>query len=781
MRWDPTRLPSAMRTAAAAGLMGWLSLWSWRGLVEQAPRFLWPALFAGILIAASGAVVRSARLPWYAALIAQLVVVLAWLHHHAGVGGRLGGWVPTSASAGRLVDQIGSGAAAVNKYRSPIGPGHPEALLYLLTAGILVLLAVDLIACGLRQAPWSGLPVIITVTIPITVLDGGLPGPVFLTTGLAYVMLLSVAETDRMLAWGQAVTGHRQRPGQTEKVFGRSSARGRALQIGALTTATALIVPIFIPVAHGFLGHGKGRSGSSGVVDHVSLTNPLVNLRRDLVDGGHLPLLYARTDSSDPTYLRTTVLDDFNGTNWMPSTRNLPQTNVASGTLPNPVGTAATTTAPGSMTTWDLRLSPNFTTTWLPTPYLTQSINIDRGDWRYAVDTMDIVDTDSVVPPGVAYHLTAITPRIDPAALNAATAAPEGIQGPMTKLPTGVPPEVLRIARQVTASGTTLYAKAVLLQDWFRSKGGFTYSLAQAPGNGMAQLTRFITTDKVGYCEQFAAAMGIMARALGIPTRVVVGFLDPASRSASGTYTYTSDDLHAWPEIYFRDSGWVRFEPTPSARTGTAPQWTLGLTAKPTPATPTAVPSTVKPHPVPKKLPPAQNAVQASNGANHKGPILAGLAVLLVLGAGVPRLIRDTQRRRRLQRRDDVRAEVNELWNELRATVIDLGVTWPQDRSVREIGQTLIRQSRAGNEDAQALEDLVEVLERARYAGTFELDDTTRTTLHATLSRWLELLSTVLAPGSTRRARWLPRSVFEPRAGALIDIDEPSTSLTEVG
>ncbi len=778
MRWDSARFPSAMRTAAVAGLMGWFALWSWRGLVEQAPQLIWPALVVGILIAVTGAVARSARLPWFAVLVVQVLVAFDWLHHHTGVGGQLGGWVPSGSSAGRLVDQIGTGAAAVNKYRSPIGTGHPEALVYLLAAAILVLLAVDLIACGLRQAPWSGLPVIITLTIPITVLTGGLAWPVFLTTGLAYVMLLAVAETDRMLAWGQAVTGHRPRPGEVEKVFGRSSARGRALQIGALTTATALVLPIFIPVAHGLFDHGKGRSGTSGIVDHVNLTNPLVNLRRDLVDGGHLPLLYARTDSTDPTYLRTTVLDAFDGTDWMPSTRNLPQTNVASGTLPNPAGIDAST--PGVVTTWDLRLSPNFVTTWLPTPYPTQSIYIDRGDWRYAVNTLDITDTDNIVPQGVSYHLTAFTPQIDPVALDDAQPAPDSIQGPMTKLPTGVPAEVLKIARQVTAGGTTRYAKAVLLQNWFRSTGGFTYSLAQAPGNGMAQLTRFITTDKVGYCEQFAAAMAIMARALGIPARVVVGFLAPASRNASGTYTYTSDDLHAWPEIYFTDSGWVRFEPTPSARTGTAPAWTRGITGKPSPALPTKIPNTVKPRPIQKRILPSQGAAPTTPGASHKVPILLGLLVLVLLASAVPRLLRDSQRRRRLRPHDDPRVEVNELWNELRATVIDLGVSWPQGRSVREVGQTLIRQSRAGNEDARALEDLVEVLERARYAGSFDLDEGTREVLHTTLDRWLELLGTVLAPGSSWRARWLPRSVFESRAGATADVDERSTSLTEV-
>jgi transglutaminase-like putative cysteine protease len=777
MTWDPSRFTVAMRTAAAAGLMGWLSLWSWHGFVEQAPRFLWPALFAGVLIALTGSLARSIRVPWYATLVALVVVVLVWLHHHAGVGGRLDGWLPTPASTGNLVNRIHAGATVVNRYSAPVAADHPAAIIYLLAAGILILLSVDLIACGLRQPPWSGLPVIITATVPISVLDGGLPWPVFITTALAFVMLMAVAETDRMLSWGQPVTGHRPRAGQTEKVFGRASARGRALQIGAVTTAAALVVPIFIPIAHGLLDRAKNH-GSTGVSEHVTLVNPLVNLRRDLVAQDHVPLLLAQTNSPDPTYLRTTVLDEFDGTNWTPSSRNLPQTNVAAGVLPDPAGIDAST--PGVISTWDLQITPGFTTTWLPVPYATRTISIDRGDWRYAVNTLDIADTDTVVPVAVEYHLTAFAPTIDPAALDAASLAPETIQGPMTKLPTGVPTEVRSIARHVTASGSTPYAKAVLLQDWFRSKGGFRYSLGQAPGNGMAQLTRFITTDKVGYCEQFAAAMAIMARALGIPARVDVGFLAPSVRRASGTYLYTSDDLHAWPEIYFRGSGWVRFEPTPSVRTGPAPSWTRGVTGQPSPVLPTTVPSTVKPRPIRTNTPQASPPAQGGSATGYRWLISVALVVLLLLAAALPRLVRNVQQRRRLRVRPDSRAEVDDLWNELRATAIDLGIIWPGGRSVREIAQVLLRQARAGREDELALEGLVDVVERARYAGTFALDETTRAAMRSALRRWSVLLTTVPAAGSARRARWLPRSVFETRRAVAVEVDARSSSLTEV-
>ena len=111
------------------------------------------------------------------------------------------------------------------------------------------------------------------------------------------------------------------------------------------------------------------------------------------------------------------------------------------------------------------------------------------------------------------------------------------------------------------------FAKAVALQDWFRTSGGFRYSLEQRSGSGMDLLAAFVTNDRVGYCEQFAAAMAAMGRVLGIPSRVVVGFLD-GDTLEDGRILYTSDDRHAWPEMYFAGVGWVRFEPTPGSRVG---------------------------------------------------------------------------------------------------------------------------------------------------------------------------------------------------------------------
>src|SRR6185312_7564147 len=76
------------------------------------------------------------------------------------------------------------------------------------------------------------------------------------------------------------------------------------------------------------------------------------------------------------------------------------------------------------------------------------------------------------------------------------------------------------------------------------------------------QLLHFLTTSRRGTSEQFATAYAVLARSIGIPTRVVVGFRD------DGSGTVHDRDVLAWPEIAVTDLGWVPLDPTGGARTG---------------------------------------------------------------------------------------------------------------------------------------------------------------------------------------------------------------------
>jgi hypothetical protein len=143
------------------------------------------------------------------------------------------------------------------------------------------------------------------------------------------------------------------------------------------------------------------------------------------------------------------------------------------------------------------------------------------------------------------------------------------------ELPGDFPPDVRDQALEVTAGATTAYDQARALQDWFRTE--FEYSLEVPAGHSSSAIEAFLQR-RAGYCEQFAGTMAAMARAVGLPARVAVGFT-PGALDETGSYRVTGRQAHAWPEIWFDEYGWVPFEPTPGrgapgmeSITGVAPQ-----------------------------------------------------------------------------------------------------------------------------------------------------------------------------------------------------------------
>jgi protein-glutamine gamma-glutamyltransferase len=118
-------------------------------------------------------------------------------------------------------------------------------------------------------------------------------------------------------------------------------------------------------------------------------------------------------------------------------------------------------------------------------------------------------------------------------------------------------------ARALSVVGKTQspYAALVALERWFRTTGGFTYSLQPPPTPGLPPLVGFVLQTQTGYCQHFAGAMALMARMLGIPARVAAGFVN--GHFVNGEWQVTDRDAHTWVEAWFRGYGWLPFDPTP--------------------------------------------------------------------------------------------------------------------------------------------------------------------------------------------------------------------------
>lgn len=749
---------TGLATLTAATI--WLSFLTWQGLVANAGEVLLvPLLLPAALVAVSGAVLRSQRWSWWAVFLAQVAALSLWATQRwAPAEGALG-VLPTPAAVSAIARQVAAAVEASRVYPAPVPTEATTfpVLCLLVAVGCLVL--ADLLAGGLRRPVLIGLPAAVVMVVPSAILLTRTSWWLLVLPWLAFALVLGQHESERIRRWGRhegVAVGARLVP----------SAAALGLGSAALAIVAATMVPT---IGSNLLVSGSGGGGGSS--GPVTLTNPLVDLRRDLIRGQDVSLIVVRTDDPSPSYLRTAVLDVFRRNEWQPARRETAADNVADGALPSPVGLDPA--VPVRRYRYSFDANSVFVSTWLPTPF--PAIEVDApGDWRYDEDTMDFFSGE-VTTSGLRWTAVGVQPQLTPELLNEAGPVSSAFQERWTDLPT-LPASVTRLAERVTAGAETDYQRAVALQDFFRRTGGFRYSLATEAGNGTDDLVRFLdpVDGREGYCEQFAAAMAAMGRAVGVPSRVAVGFLKP-SRSVSDGWVYSSYDLHAWPEMFFRGVGWVRFEPTPSARSGAAPAYTSGV-QEPEPAASPAAPSATA-APAPLTPTPAGDEAGAPAVDTQTGPprVLRWLplAVLAAVVLGLlPAAGRVVRRRRRALATGP--AVYPAAWAEVRDTARDLAIAWDDATTLRRTADRLLTQiegratPRARHQDARAAGDrLVAGLERWRF-GPDPAVTADRDQVWADADTIVSALRASAEPAARRRARWWPTSWREDLRTSLV-------------
>jgi hypothetical protein len=276
----------------------------------------------------------------------------------------------------------------------------------------------------------------------------------------------------------------------------------------------------------------------------------------------------------------------------------------------------------------------------------------------------------------------------------------------------------------------TPFDKALAIQDYLRSKE-FRYNLnVPALSAGGNQLRRFLTEVREGYCEQFAIAMAMMARQVGVPSRVAVGFTS-GEVVDNNFLQVTTHDAHAWPELWFPDAGWVPFEPTPRADgTVSVPTYTTPAGRLPSDETGQATPDATGPDtttdPATRRVEPPQvdNSDPLAGAGTDRGlldrPLVrAGLAVLLlVLLVPVVKWARTQLARRRAGHRP--RDAVAESYAELTSWARDAGIG---RRGAETPAAYARRLSGDFPGDADPLVELTGLFERAEYAPSEPGDD----------------------------------------------------------
>lgn len=328
-----------------------------------------------------------------------------------------------------------------------------------------------------------------------------------------------------------------------------------------------------------------------------TVANPLVDIKDRIQRDPELEVFTVRSDR--PTYWRTTALGLFDGGQFRArATYKHVESDLSQGfPLGIPESDQVTSTQQFAISA----LSQE----WLPAAY--QPFRIDAGDVevQFEPDSATLITAgNQVLSNGLQYVVESHIPVFTPANLTAGTSN-DSVDSVYAELPTDFDPAVTELAQQITADASTTYAKAIALQDYFQRTGNFTYSLEPVAGHSVANISEFLER-KSGYCEQFSVTYAAMARAIGIPSRVAVGFTQGEQDPIDPTLFHVRNKhAHAWPEVYIGGVGWVPFEPTPGRGMQGAEQYTM-LPADQQDGQPAPTPTPIEQPVQPEVVPPEQ-------------------------------------------------------------------------------------------------------------------------------------------------------------------------------
>jgi len=187
-----------------------------------------------------------------------------------------------------------------------------------------------------------------------------------------------------------------------------------------------------------------------------------------------------------------------------------------------------------------------------------QFVSVDKP---YEVAWRPPDEVFAVTTPERIYRADSLLPVYTVEGLQAAgTEYPEWILERYLQLPDSTPQRVRTLARDLTATQPTPYDRAIAIESYLRE---FPYTLDVPPPTGQPDIADYFLFElQKGYCDYYATAMVVLARAAGLPARMVVGYATGRYDVGNGRYVVTEADAHAWVEVYFPGYGWIEFEPT---------------------------------------------------------------------------------------------------------------------------------------------------------------------------------------------------------------------------
>ena len=345
------------------------------------------------------------------------------------------------------------------------------------------------------------------------------------------------------------------------------------------------------------VGGSSETEREAGTADYYGSTsyNPFIGIRQSLLSQSAQPVFIATVDGypAEQLYFQLLTLESFNGAQFHTNRLLGYEPSVVAWTDPDHASSGPAVRLSIDVGIERLRMD------WLPAPVAAvgfSSPDVPPDDVRVYPAHSALRLTDEITHEGMTYTVEVDTPELDIGALIT------DAEGRLTPLFAGLPeaaeltdiatgpgpgrseppdadryldlteiwmfPKIWELAESVTADAGSIFEEALYLEAWFRSDA-FTYSLEVEPGHDAISIADWLLEPEspqyhVGYTEQFATALAVMARSIDIPSRVVLGFTPGEPNPDQEDLVVIRDrHAHAWVELWIPQQGWVRFDPTP--------------------------------------------------------------------------------------------------------------------------------------------------------------------------------------------------------------------------
>lgn len=739
---------------ALSGVIDGLRWWGYSGV-------------AITVVTAIGLGLRAVRTPVLLVGLAQMFAILCLLVSLFTDSGILG-ILPGPSSLTELGNVLETSIEVVRTGVPPV-PATQAVLCLVVIAIGLVSVLVDTLAVSAGTPAASGLVLLCVYAVPASLADEMLPWWAFVLGAVSFAALLAVDGAHRHQLW-------RNRPA----VQGTSGGLGgpTALVSGAVVVALIAGASVTWIGTVGQLPGGNDGSGQGGLG-----LNPFTSLRGMLDQDGNVELFRVKgMEDARARYLRAITLPTYDSNfGWKRESKDMPRGVPAASDLLNTPGRGR----PQSTELTTISITPvNSVDYWAPIAGMPVRLEGLPGDMRY--------DEDSGMVYGAeARSLGSYREDADLSEPSESQLRGDGFVTDTSEISDiylrkdGINQEVVDLANQLTAGQSSTLDQVRAIKRYFDPANGFRYDTQTGVGSDESGLEDFLLNSKAGFCEQYASAMAILLRAADIPSRVAMGY---TAGYQNGQYrTITTQNAHAWVEVFFPSYGWLTFDPTPlSDGTAYNPPYASG-TGTSGPEDDPNDPSATSSAPVTPSAPPStsQNDGDTQAGGDKAGlqgegsgtwlaitiavfalgaivlsgatsrnrhrPRRRGLllpmavaawGLVLVFGAALiswwlsvlvvvllvavaPGLVRE---RRRLSHRHDVHrggpAAASSAWSELLAESRDRGIEVGATETVRTAARRMAREHSLDEGGKRALRTVVSEVERSWYGGRDHPDPT---------------------------------------------------------